>query len=123
MRMDRVRGAVLAAFLGGAVIGGGGAVAQREAPAATVQALVPAGTADGFSITVDLSDRMLYVMRGGEVEREYRVAIGRPRHPTPTGSFNVRRLVWNPRWVPPDAAWARNRRAREPGDPRTPWGA
>jgi len=122
MRMDRVRRAAIPAFVVGMLVGGGGAVAHR-ADAALAQSLVPAAAArDGFSITVDLSERTLYVMRGEEVEREYRVAIGQPRHPTPTGSFNVRRLVWNPRWVPPDAEWAREKRAREPGDPRNPMG-
>jgi lipoprotein-anchoring transpeptidase ErfK/SrfK len=119
--MERVRRAVIPAFAVGLMIGGGGAVAQH-AQAAAAQNLVPAARADGFSITVDLSDRVLYVMRGEEVAREYRVAVGQARHPTPTGSFNVRRLVWNPRWVPPDAEWAREKRAREPGDLRNPMG-
>jgi lipoprotein-anchoring transpeptidase ErfK/SrfK len=120
--MDRVRRAVIPAFVLGLMIGGGGAVTQH-AQSAAAQNLVPASArADGFSITVDLSERTLYVMRGEEVAREYSVAIGQPRHPTPTGSFNVRRLVWNPRWVPPDAEWARGKRPREPGDPRNPMG-
>ena len=90
---------------------------------AAAQNLVPAAAStEPFSITVDLSDRMLYVARGGETVREYRVAVGQSRHPTPTGSFRVGRLIWNPRWVPPDAEWAREKRAREPGDPRNPMG-
>jgi lipoprotein-anchoring transpeptidase ErfK/SrfK len=121
-RMDRVRRAALPAFVAGLMIGGGGAVAQASQVAAA-QNLVPAAAAsEAFSITVDLSDRMLYVMEGEEVTREYRVAIGKPQHPTPRGSFRVQRLIWNPRWVPPDAEWAKNKRAREPGDPRNPMG-
>ncbi|HEX2206112.1 MAG TPA: L,D-transpeptidase [Longimicrobium sp.] len=115
MMTNRMLRATLTAFVAGLLVGGGGAAAQQESARAE--------SATGrLSITVDLSDRMLYVMRGDEVTREYRVAIGQERHPTPTGSFNVRRLIWNPRWVPPDAEWARNRRAREPGDPRNPMG-
>ncbi|HYW05941.1 MAG TPA: L,D-transpeptidase [Longimicrobium sp.] len=76
----------------------------------------------GFSLIVDLSDRKLYAMEGGEVTGTYPVAIGQARHPTPKGNFSVRRIVWNPRWVPPDAAWARGKRIREPGDPRNPMG-
>ena len=124
MMMDRVKRAAMAAFVGGLIVGGGGAAMQREAVAANVNALVAsdAVASDGFAITVDLSDRMLYVTRGDETIREYRVAIGQRRHPTPTGSFRVNRLVWNPRWVPPDAEWARDKKAREPGDPRNPMG-
>ncbi|HEX2079766.1 MAG TPA: L,D-transpeptidase [Longimicrobium sp.] len=117
-----MRRAAVAVFVTGLLVGGGGAAAQQDSASARADS-ARASTASGpFSITVDLSDRMLYVMRGDQVEREYRVAIGQPRHPTPTGSFSVRRLVWNPRWVPPDAEWARNRRPREPGDPRNPMG-
>jgi lipoprotein-anchoring transpeptidase ErfK/SrfK len=122
-RVDRIRRAVLPAFVSGLMIGGGGVVAQRSQADAAVQNLVPAAaTSEAFSITVDLSDRMLYVMRGDETTREYRVAIGKPQHPTPRGSFRVQRLIWNPRWVPPDAEWAKGKRARDPGDPRNPMG-
>lgn len=115
--MNRVRKAALTAFATGMLIGGGGAATQAAAAEE-----VPTASRDGFSITVDLSDRMLYVSQGDETVREYRVAIGQPRHPTPTGSFRVSRLIWNPRWVPPDADWAREKRPREPGDPRNPMG-
>src|SRR5688500_1554431 len=118
MMTNRARRAALTAFVTGMLIGGGGAATQ----AAADERVDAAVAQDGFSITVDLSDRMLYVSRGGEAVREYRVAVGQARHPTPTGSFRVNRLIWNPRWVPPDAEWAREKRAREPGDPRNPMG-
>ncbi len=118
MMMNRVRKVALTAFATGMLVGGAGAATQ----AAAAERAEAAAAQDGFSITVDLSDRMLYVTRGGETVREYRVAVGQSRHPTPTGSFRVNRLVWNPRWVPPDAEWAREKRAREPGDPRNPMG-
>ena len=115
--MNRIRRAALTAFVTGLLVGGGGAATRASA---SEEAAVAA--ADGFSITVDLSDRKLYVTEGGETVREYSVAIGQRRHPTPTGAFSVRRMVWNPRWVPPDAEWAKEKRAREPGDPRNPMG-
>lgn len=119
----RVRGWSLAVALAGTLLGGGMAGAQEDGTASRSEAAQERRAPSGpFSLVVDLSERELYVMRGDEVERTYPVAIGQPRHPTPRGAFGVRRLVWNPRWVPPDAAWARNRRAREPGDPRNPMG-
>lgn len=75
-----------------------------------------------LSITVDVSDRQLYVIQNGEVLRSYPVAVGKSSHPTPRGGFRLRRIIWNPRWVPPDAEWARNEKARAPGDPRNPMG-
>lgn len=71
-------------------------------------------------LKVDLSERRLYVMEGGEVVQTYAVAVGQPSHPTPTGSYRTGRIVWNPGWTPPPRPWARGMEAREPGDPRNP---
>jgi murein L,D-transpeptidase YcbB/YkuD len=89
--------------------------------ASGARADVPARTPP-LRLSVDLSERTLTVVRDGEVSATYPVAIGQPRHPTPTGEYRVRQIVWNPRWVPPDAGWARGRRPRAPGDPRNPMG-
>jgi lipoprotein-anchoring transpeptidase ErfK/SrfK len=75
-----------------------------------------------IQLEVDLSDRMLHVIQGGEVTQSYPVAIGKPSYPTPRGSFRIRRIIWNPRWVPPDSKWARNKTAKGPGDPANPMG-
>lgn len=75
-----------------------------------------------FAIRIDVSERRLYVVEDGQVTDSYAVAVGAPKHPTPRGSFAVRRIVWNPRWVPPDERWARGKTAKEPGDPRNPMG-
>jgi lipoprotein-anchoring transpeptidase ErfK/SrfK len=98
--------------------------------AVSLGAAAPAHATDGparvrgeaFYLSVDLSERTLYVMKNGEQVGSYPVAIGQRRHPTPTGQYRIRRLVWNPRWVPPDARWARGKQARAPGDPRNPMG-
>ncbi|HEU0054124.1 MAG TPA: L,D-transpeptidase [Longimicrobium sp.] len=81
-----------------------------------------ASTAEGFHVLIDLSERRLYLRDGDEVLDSYAVAVGQPNHPTPTGTFHIRRLVWNPRWVPPDSRWAKGKRPRDPGDPRNPMG-
>jgi lipoprotein-anchoring transpeptidase ErfK/SrfK len=77
-------------------------------------------SAGGVELRVDLSERELQVHKGGEVVQSYGVAIGRPSHPTPTGTFRTGRIVWNPGWVPPPREWARNMKPRKPGDPRNP---
>jgi lipoprotein-anchoring transpeptidase ErfK/SrfK len=77
--------------------------------------------ANGVRVRVDLSERRLVLEDGGQVVREFGVAIGKPSHPTPTGQFTVRKMIWNPRWVPPkNRAWARGKKPREPGDPGNP---
>lgn len=76
----------------------------------------------GVRLEVSLEEKKLYVYQADSVLRTYTVAVGKPQHPTPTGAFRVGRIIWNPRWVPPQAEWARNKRPREPGDPRNPMG-
>lgn len=73
-------------------------------------------------VLIDISERKLYVEEGGERIGSYSVAVGTKSHPTPKGSFTVRRMIWNPRWVPPDSEWAEGEKVREPGDPKNPMG-
>jgi len=91
---------------------------------APVAGAVPTVTAEStIRLEADLSDRTLRVLQSdGSLLKSYPIAVGKEGHSTPTGSFAIRRLIWNPRWVPPNSAWARNERPREPGDPANPMG-
>lgn len=71
-------------------------------------------------MTADLSTRRLSVVRGGEVIREYDIAVGKPQYPTPRGTFSVHKIIWNPKWIPPDSRWARGKKAAAPGSPNNP---
>lgn len=73
-------------------------------------------------MVIDISERKLYVEQDGSRIESYNVAVGTADHPTPRGSFTVRRLIWNPRWVPPNSEWAKGEKPREPGDPKNPMG-
>ena len=75
-----------------------------------------------LSLRVDLSERRLYVIGGGDVAHSYPVAVGRPSYPTPKGTYNIRRIIWNPRWVPPDSKWARKKTPKGPGEAGNPMG-
>jgi len=75
---------------------------------------------EGLTLTARLSTRTLIVRRGSEPVQEYSIAVGSDKHPTPTGSFAIRKIVWNPSWTPPDREWAKNKRPQEPGHPDNP---
>jgi lipoprotein-anchoring transpeptidase ErfK/SrfK len=75
-----------------------------------------------LSLVVSVGERRLHVVRGGTVVKSYPVAVGKPGHPTPRGSFQVRRVIWNPSWVPPRAGWAAGRKPKGPGEPGNPMG-
>lgn len=75
-----------------------------------------------LKLVVDLSERQLLVVQDGETVESYAVAIGKESYPTPKGSFSIRRIIWNPRWVPPDSPWAKKKKPTPPGHPDNPMG-
>lgn len=78
------------------------------------------GVQEGLELKVDLSERKMYVIEGGEVVQTYNIAVGKPSNPTPTGRFRTGRIEWNPSWNPPNTPWARGQKPRAPGDPKNP---
>jgi hypothetical protein len=107
---------------------GAAAVASQSDTGRTVDSARASGDStrgglvvDGpIHLAVDLSSRKLTVLSGGTAVRTYSVAVGRSSKPTPLGSFSIRKIVWNPSWIPPKQAWARNKTAQGPGDPENP---
>ena len=81
----------------------------------------PAITEAPLVLKANVSARMLVVQRGDSTLRTYAVAVGQDTYPTPTGSFTIRKIVWNPSWRPPPGAdWAKGKKAKGPGDPDNP---
>lgn len=66
-------------------------------------------------VVADLSARKLSVLQGDDVVESYPVAIGKGSKPTPTGNYKIRKIVWNPAWIPPDAEWAKDKKPQPPG--------
>jgi lipoprotein-anchoring transpeptidase ErfK/SrfK len=52
--------------------------------------------------------------------KSYSVAVGTAKDPTPRGRYSIRKLVWNPGWVPPDEDWAKKKTAKAPGEKGNP---
>lgn len=50
----------------------------------------------------------------------YQISPGMAGHPTPAGAFSIKKIVWNPAWVPPKAKWAKGKKATAPTDPKNP---
>jgi lipoprotein-anchoring transpeptidase ErfK/SrfK len=97
-------------------------LAGEEAPTAAAEAAPASAITGPIRLEVDVSDRVLRVIAADEVVKTYTVAVGASAHPTPRGAFSIRRLIWNPRWVPPNAAWARGKTPKGPDDPGNPMG-
>src|SRR4051794_15818568 len=83
-------------------------------------AAAPALQAGDLRLEVDLSTRLLSAYDGADVVKTYKIAVGMDEKPTPTGSFLIRKMIWNPSWRPPDEKWAEDKEPKEPGDPDNP---
>jgi hypothetical protein len=71
-------------------------------------------------LEIDLSERELSVVEDGEIIDRFPVAVGKDDYPTPEGKFTIRKVIWNPAWVPPDSKWAHGKSPKAPGDPDNP---
>ena len=73
-----------------------------------------------LALTASLGAKTLTVTRGMDTVKVYDIAVGADNHPTPTGTFAVRKIVWNPAWVPPKEKWAKGKGPKDPGHPENP---
>lgn len=92
--------------------------------AAPVDTALPsrAAVADRLRLEIDVSERELRVYEGAELVETHPVAVGTSEYPTPTGSYSITQVVWNPEWIPPDSPWAEEEPPAAPGDPDNPLG-
>lgn len=79
----------------------------------------------GYVIVVSKPSRMLSLyapVKGkAKVVRQYRVAVGAPSFPTPSGLFTIVSMQTNPWWYPPSSDWAKDSEPVPPG-PSNPLG-
>jgi lipoprotein-anchoring transpeptidase ErfK/SrfK len=73
-------------------------------------------------LEVDRSARMLRVLLDDDLIESHPVAVGQAEWPTPTGTFHIQRVDWNPDWIPPEEEWAEGEEPKDPGDPDNPMG-
>ena len=71
-------------------------------------------------LEVDREANELRVYNGDELINKYPVSVGESKSPTPSGSFSIRKVVWNPAWVPPPEKWAKGKSPKPPGHPENP---
>jgi murein L,D-transpeptidase YcbB/YkuD len=67
------------------------------------------------SVVANLSERRLTILQGDSVVETFAIAVGKGSKPTPRGHYSIRKIVWNPAWVPPDEPWAKNKSPQPPG--------
>lgn len=104
-------------------IANGAAPAQAAEVRPAVEVLEPKVKGFDDVILIRTAENKLYHYEGGAVVKEYRVATGTRRYPTPKGRFSVVLKRRNPTWVNPDpGGWGRGLPARIGPGPRNPLG-
>ena len=74
------------------------------------------------AVTVSRDSTTVRVFKRGKIVKSYRVAVGEPKYPTPTGQFTVQQMQKNPPWNVPNSDWAGELAGQTipGGDPRNP---
>ena len=75
----------------------------------------------GPVIVIRRGSNTLSLYAGSRLVRTFGVATGRSRYPTPTGTFSIADMQYNPWWYPPDSEWAEGLEPVPPG-PGNPLG-
>lgn len=56
-------------------------------------------------VVVNIPAYRMDVFRDGELLKTYRIGIGYPRFPLPTGLRKAQTIIFNPTWTPPNEPW------------------
>src|SRR3954452_21788994 len=64
------------------------------------------GRVYGTIITIDRANFRLRLFKHLKIAKRYRVAVGMPAYPTPTGRLSITNKTVNPTWTAPDSPWA-----------------
>ena len=74
-----------------------------------------------LTISINLPAYRLDAFVNDSLVKSVAIAPGMPRYRTPRGSFVIRRIEWNPWWIPPKSPWAAKEKITPPG-PNNPMG-
>ena len=74
-----------------------------------------------LNMIVNIPARKVMLYDDGKEVARHDIAIGQPRYKTPTGPMEIKTIIWNPWWIPPNSPWARGSSKTPPG-PGNPLG-
>lgn len=66
---------------------------------------LPGGVPSDTRIVVNAPAYRMDVFHAGALLATYRIGIGYPEFPLPTGTRTARSIIFNPTWTPPDESW------------------
>lgn len=102
---------------------GGEANAANNGPAASDQ---PNAVPTDTRIVVNAPAYRMDLFKDGQLVRSYKIGIGYPEFPLPTGMRQANTIIFNPTWTPPDEPWVKGKvkagEKVEAGSPLNPLG-
>ena len=102
------KGSELAAFVNERWRTGGDDPNTKDAKtpvAAENVATVPNAVPTDTRIVVNTPAYRMDVFKGGQLVKSYKIGIGYPEFPLPTGLRTAKAIIFNPTWTPPDEPW------------------
>ncbi|MGI9166642.1 MAG: L,D-transpeptidase [Pyrinomonadaceae bacterium] len=103
------KGSQLAAFVSERWRGAGSPEAKdpkaSASPAAESVAITPNAIPTDSRVVVNAPAYRMDVFEAGRLVKSYKVGIGYPEFPLPTGLRKARAIIFNPTWTPPDEPW------------------
>lgn len=79
------------------------ASSSSAAPATDEGRAVPKDT----RIVVNVPAYRMDIFENGQLVKSYKVGIGYPEFPLPTGRREAKQIIFNPTWTPPDSPWVK----------------
>ncbi|HEV2827119.1 MAG TPA: L,D-transpeptidase [Pyrinomonadaceae bacterium] len=74
-------------------------------PAANSLPTVPNSVPTDTRIVVNIPAYRMDVFKDGSLLKSYKIGIGYPEFPLPTGMRKAQSIIFNPTWTPPDEPW------------------
>ncbi|HYJ89475.1 MAG TPA: L,D-transpeptidase, partial [Pyrinomonadaceae bacterium] len=85
----------------------GGEATEANATASSQDAALggPNAVPKDTRVVVNIPAYRMDVFRQGELVKSYKIGIGYPEFPLPTGLRKAQTIIFNPTWTPPDEPW------------------
>jgi len=76
-----------------------------EDKAAETVAVIPNAVPTDTRVVVNIPAYRMDVFQNGSLLKSYKIGIGYPEFPLPTGLRKAQSIIFNPTWTPPDEPW------------------
>jgi lipoprotein-anchoring transpeptidase ErfK/SrfK len=84
-------------------------VRQRYQAEGDIPSMKPNAVPTDTRIVVNAPAYRMDLFQDGKLVKTYKVAIGYPEFPLPTGMRKAQTIIFNPKWTPPDEPWVKGK--------------